>query len=213
MADVIRARHMRRLMPRSLCWWSLGLCVNAASPKMRTSLNNIRSISMVNTHKFTTTLQCCSIVSAISQKGLYSVVTVSAIKRHMEGPCSFKVVWIQRENCKGTWRLFVANTNRRTWFSKKKWSNYYAPIGNTVYCMDVQNELCMCVYNWENCNVLCVIQHWITDYVYSLVSAIINSANLICFAYRFRGELKYWTCTVYMLLKWMILFYLEAEVL
>ena len=41
MADMIRARHMPRLMPRSPCWWSLGLRVNAASPKMRTSLNNM----------------------------------------------------------------------------------------------------------------------------------------------------------------------------
>ena len=72
MLDVIRARHTPWLMPRSPCWWSLGLLVNAALPKMHTSLNNTRSVSMVNMHKFTTTLQCCSIVSAISQKGLYS---------------------------------------------------------------------------------------------------------------------------------------------
>ena len=31
--DPLHARHARRLMPRSPCWWSIGLRVNAASPK------------------------------------------------------------------------------------------------------------------------------------------------------------------------------------
>ena len=48
MADVIRAHHTRPLIPRSPCWWSIGLGVNAAYPKlMRTSLNNTHSIYMV----------------------------------------------------------------------------------------------------------------------------------------------------------------------
>ena len=31
--DHLHARNTRRLMPRSPCWWSIGLRVNAASPK------------------------------------------------------------------------------------------------------------------------------------------------------------------------------------
>ena len=40
--DPLHTHHLLRLMPRSPCWWSIGLRVNAASPKMRTSLNNTR---------------------------------------------------------------------------------------------------------------------------------------------------------------------------
>ena len=39
--DPLHARHTRRLMPRSPCWWANRFtCINAAWPKMRTSLHN-----------------------------------------------------------------------------------------------------------------------------------------------------------------------------
>ena len=62
-----RMSHVANV-PRSPFWWSIGLRVNAASPKMRTSLNNAQfeSWGLLLSHMFTRC--CCAICCQSNQE-------------------------------------------------------------------------------------------------------------------------------------------------